>query len=1165
MKNKILQLLASLNDQAIELLTTENIFERGFDYFLRERVKNFSWDSWDNNDRLKALVQGTSPYLVMISLVDGKDLYCVCNCPAWTQDFLCKHVICVLLIASNLLHNKKSSAPGPRSTAALLKKDLLADSSFGAERESIPAIAAKDIVKINLIPGYSYRPLLWPRFLVSLTHGDNGQYYGSPYAKLLDPSTQPMLRESILCKMIEHENLQESFIVHTQQGPLEVVSSQKCIVPLTELNIIGDFILVRCLAAATESESPSEVIRIGERLVVDVAHKHLTVICKGNMWEWPERIIERIGNAVYWGSSGISPLSEQVAFINAATDKNIFPNLSNPIPLSVQQFNSRLHLTYNAANRDRFARSFMFKQEGVVVNPEYITPSLKITGSVDLATNMIALKPHIMIGDQELSLDFFLIHYLEKIDNDLSSWLRTKARRSIIAKTIFSLLGVDEQDVEKMIKAVVKEIALGYQGNIRTVRLSEVTNYFTGFYSEFLEVEREGVIVSNQTFYKVVLNYRYLWKAYQLISTFFDGSFVQEKGMSANFQILLPIFYEKFTLFNELLERNGIDFLLNNKRVEKIKLDVSIDVGNTSSGDWFELAPHILAEGIALSDEQRDVLFASDGFIETSGCIQILDVQSRDIIKILAKMLRPGDTTQQLRGANIISQLPRLRVLDLLELRQSGAHVSLSPEDEQLVGRLANFSKIENIPLPLHFVGTLREYQKAGYQWLAFLYKNRFGACLADDMGLGKTIQAIAFLGGLAEGIIEPQCKGIKTPHLIVMPPTLLFNWMQELNHFYPSLRVTEYSKAVRANDFKGFDVVLTTYDRVRIDCDYLTDIKFHTIIFDEAQAIKNIYSGRTAAARQLKSYFTISLTGTPLENHIGEYYSILDVALPGLLPTYKMFMNAVQKNTHEDLIKKTRPFVLRRTKETILQDLPPKVESNVYLTMTDKQQKLYATTVKEVKRLIEEAYRVKTAAQANVIALTAILRLRQICISPQMIDAKKDESSPKIDYLLSNLEEIVQEGNAALVFSQFTMCLDLIENALTAANISFYRIDGKTPMAQRKKIVQSFQNNDTNVSILLLSLKTGGVGLNLTRANYVFHVDPWWNPAVENQASDRSHRIGQKNSVFITRLVMHHTIEEKMMALKEEKQKLFKDVMEHAENKTKGMISKRDFDLLLS
>jgi SNF2 family DNA or RNA helicase len=653
--------------------------------------------------------------------------------------------------------------------------------------------------------------------------------------------------------------------------------------------------------------------------------------------------------------------------------------------------------------------------------------------------------------------------------------------------------------------------------------------------------------------------------AFKTVMETFKSPFVD--GRTAMVRVPYAEFYEKLPEFTKRLQADGIDLHVNGKRPELMKLDVSIDTAQSSRTDWFELAPHILADGIELTDEQRDELFSrTDVFVETNDTIKLLDPQAQAMLDLLAKMFSVSGRGMTLIQKQGIVEMPRLRMLDLIGLRQCGGKVTLSEEDEQLMKGLADFKAIAKVKMPEHFVGKLRSYQHEGYQWLAFLYSHRFGACLADDMGLGKTIQVIAFLGGIAEGIIPNRSKK-HDPHLIVLPPTLVFNWQHELETFYPSLRVLEYTSATKNKNtnFADYDVVLTTYDRVRIDIEFLQQQQFHVLILDEAQAIKNMQTGRTAAIRQLNSLFTIAVTGTPIENHLGEYYSIIDVAVPGLLPDYKEFMRAVLGDDVDDLIKKTRPFVLRRTKDKILKDLPAKVESNVLLNMAADQQKLYATTAAQVKRLIDDAYLLKTSAQANVIALTAIMRLRQLCISPQMIDKTLPASSPKIDYLTSNLHDIVDEGNAALVFSQFTTCLDLIETALKKEKLAYYRIDGSTKMNERKKIVAAFQAEESGTAILLLSLKTGGVGLNLTRANYVFHVDPWWNPAVEHQASDRSHRIGQKQKVFVTRLVMHHTIEEKMMALKAAKQKLFTEVMEQAATKTKSLITKRDLDMLFS
>jgi non-specific serine/threonine protein kinase len=309
-------------------------------------------------------------------------------------------------------------------------------------------------------------------------------------------------------------------------------------------------------------------------------------------------------------------------------------------------------------------------------------------------------------------------------------------------------------------------------------------------------------------------------------------------------------------------------------------------------------------------------------------------------------------------------------------------------------------------------------------------------------------------------------------------------------------------------------------------------------------------------------------MTGTPLENHVGEYYSILDLSLPGLLGEYDDFKSNSRLDTSpslERILRRTRPFVMRRTKEKILKELPPKVESDIYLELTDKQKALYRKTVEMVKSAIDNAYSSRTSSQAQIIALTAILKLRQLCVSPRLIDPLINEPSPKIEFLISKLKELQEEGHSALVFSQFTSFLDILEEDLMKNGLSFNRLDGSTAVGKRKKLVEGFQEGE-GAPVFLLSLKAGGQGLNLTRASYVFHLDPWWNPAVENQASDRAHRIGQKNKVSIMRILMRHTVEEKMMELKKKKLSLYKAVMEGYTGGKGGLsISKSDFDYLLS
>jgi non-specific serine/threonine protein kinase len=427
-------------------------------------------------------------------------------------------------------------------------------------------------------------------------------------------------------------------------------------------------------------------------------------------------------------------------------------------------------------------------------------------------------------------------------------------------------------------------------------------------------------------------------------------------------------------------------------------------------------------------------------------------------------------------------------------------------------------------------------------------------------------VQAIAFLAGLKEKIIRTGRKfRAEAKHLVVVPATLTFNWKQEFSRFYPDLSVQEYAGSGRRKNFDGADVILTTYDIIRQENDFFQKQHFHVIIFDEAQFLKNIYSQRTISARKLRADFMLTLTGTPLENHIGEYFSILDLSLPGLLGNYEDFRRRAREGSWERLKARAAPFVLRRTKEFALKELPAKTENEIYLRMTGRQRALYQKVVLKVRRSVRQAFQEKKPAQASLTALTAILRLRQVCVSPRLLDPKSHERSPKMEYLLTKLSELTAEDHSAIVFSQFTAFLDVLEEELQKEKLDYLRMDGSTPVFKRKLLIDAFQCG-AGAPIFLVSLKTGGVGLNLTRASYVFHLDPWWNPAVENQASDRVHRIGQKKNVFVTRLLMQHTVEEKMVLLKKKKAALYRQVLGSGKpgNTGGGLLTHEDFNFLL-
>ncbi len=614
---------------------------------------------------------------------------------------------------------------------------------------------------------------------------------------------------------------------------------------------------------------------------------------------------------------------------------------------------------------------------------------------------------------------------------------------------------------------------------------------------------------------------------------------------------------ELYTRLNEA----GFGLTYEDRPVTTVKWDFEIDA-QRSSIDWFEIRPEIRCEGEAVDEAEFEKALRSGGFYDDGKSLKLLDGES---LRLLSMVSNIGKSRRGKREEVEIVKIPRLQILDWIMLRKEGVKVRLPREDEIIMESLLSFDKVPERPLPDKLNATLRHYQCDGYNWLAFLYEHRFGACLADDMGLGKTLQTIALMAGLKEGKVRAR-HGSGVPHLVVVPPSLLFNWEHEISKFYPYLKAVIYQGKDRNTDFSGFDVVISTYDIVRRDIEQLKDIQFHLIVFDEAQAVKNIAALTTSAVRTLTGDFRLAITGTPVENHIGEYYAIMDLAVPGLLGDIETLGAGKRKESVAEInkvVRRTRPFVLRRTKQLIADELPPRIETDIYLDLTPEQKALYNRTVAEIKETVEDAYRSKNAAQARIIALTAILKLRQICLSPGLLLPEKKGISPKVDFLLEQLLELKDEGHSSLVFSQFTSFLNIVEEGMKEAGMAFSRLDGSTPVMKRKKMVSEFQSSE-KPSAFLISLKAGGKGLNLTRATYVFHLDPWWNPAVENQASDRAHRIGQTSTVTVTRLIMRHTVEEKMMVLKEKKSRLYKALLEEGQGGEGLSIGKEDFDFLI-
>ncbi len=480
--------------------------------------------------------------------------------------------------------------------------------------------------------------------------------------------------------------------------------------------------------------------------------------------------------------------------------------------------------------------------------------------------------------------------------------------------------------------------------------------------------------------------------------------------------------------------------------------------------------------------------------------------------------------------------------------------------------KLRDFEQIEDYLLPAGFVGELRPYQKAGYNWMRFLGDFGLGGCLADDMGLGKTIQTIALL--LSE---KQKTEEINIPSLIILPTSLVHNWVIEIAKFAPSLRVLIYTGAKREKKiaaFSHFDVIITTYGITRIDTPHLEKILFNYIILDESQAIKNPSANTSKAVLLLRSKKRLILTGTPIENTTMDLWSQMNFINRGLLGTQtffrKEFLNPIEKQENLLKLKKLyatiKPFILRRDKKQVAKELPDKVESVLYCKMSKEQNELYERTKSHYRNQILEEIELNGVSKSQILLLQGLIQLRQIANHPKMIDNEYVGTSGKMEQIIEKISVLVENGKKMLVFSQFVKHLSLVREYLDAQKVPYTYLDGSSK--DRQTQVEIFQK-DENIKVFLISLKAGGVGLNLTAAEYVFLLDPWWNPAAEAQAIDRAHRIGQKNVVFTYKFISKNTVEEKILALQHNKKKLANDLINVEESFMKSL-SKEDIMALL-
>jgi superfamily II DNA or RNA helicase len=595
------------------------------------------------------------------------------------------------------------------------------------------------------------------------------------------------------------------------------------------------------------------------------------------------------------------------------------------------------------------------------------------------------------------------------------------------------------------------------------------------------------------------------------------------------------------------------------KDAEEWFLDVE-DSPNAVGNDWFDVKLGVMIDGERVNILPHLITFIRgiekqagwDKFEALDGNATVgVPAGNKTIVKVPVKRIRNIAEHLMLECSESDGKenlkVSKWNATFLNEFAQGEAAAKsrwIGPENlKNFLATLEKGNDADNLVLPSTLLCELRHYQKQGVQWLQMLSQSNLNGILADDMGLGKTVQTLAHI------LIEKESGRMTHPTIIIAPTSLMPNWASEAEKFTPSLKVLVLHGNERKMHFSTineFDIVLTTYPLLMRDKEFLLQHEFHIVVMDEAQVVKNFKTQAYQVIQQIKANQRICLSGTPMENHLGELWSLFHLLLPGFLGNQKTFQQVFRKpieqlknvSRREALAKRIKPFILRRTKQQVAIELPDKTEITQKIELKASQRDLYEAIRLRAQAQVMQEINKKGLNRSQIMVLDALLKLRQVCCDPRLVkvdSAKNVEESAKLEHLMEMVTQMIEEGRKILIFSQFTSMLDLIGPELDKSKIEYSTIRGDTK--DRKTPVEQFQGG--KVPLMLISLKAGGVGLNLTAADTVIHYDPWWNPAVENQATDRAHRIGQKKAVFVYKLIIAGSLEEKILDMQKRKKGL--------------------------
>ncbi len=656
---------------------------------------------------------------------------------------------------------------------------------------------------------------------------------------------------------------------------------------------------------------------------------------------------------------------------------------------------------------------------------------------------------------------------------------------------------------------------------------------------ELSEMEFIPVEDSNNEYAVYRRNYELEKKVYQFFTKKFRTRFQQDYYLRI---FRVPVNQTQFLLaYGKMILDEGIEIRLKGKKKKITTSTGTFALRVSPELDWFDVKVGYRDSDGNIRDIEFDPSLLSEGLVKAGD--QYVIVTEKDIAKLKALLEEGMSKKGELKVSKFRFHFIDDFYSDIINNRDEEIK-----RIRDISAQLQSFEKIKKHALPRGFNGTLRDYQHGGYNWLFFLDEYGLGGCLADDMGLGKTVQALAFFQKLKE---DNRLKA----SLVVVPVNTIANWESEIHRFAPKLSYLLYYGPARVKmleDIDAYDFILTSYQTLRNDIALFKEIHFNYVLLDESQNIKNFNSLLFKAVRVLKSDHRVSLTGTPIENSILELWSQMEFLNPGMLEGKKSFMSTfvrpIEKQLNSEAAQRLRkiiyPFILRRKKEDVVKELPDKSEVVLYSQMGERQSEIYEQHKEFYRKAISRKIERDGIGKSAIEILAALLKLRQIALFPVLADRKfRRVQSCKFQQMTDIVEEILQENHKIVMFSQFVQCLAIIREYVQKSGFSHSYIDGSVKSGQRKKEIQKFQERD-DYRLFLLSLRAGGVGINLTAADYVILFDPWWNPAVESQAVDRVHRIGQTKKVIAYKMVTKSTVEEKMLVLQERKKELANELI---------------------